>query len=60
MIDFVKENDELAARIAERGYNFVKTHLKMKHISCYWNKLLMKYSKLQKHLIKKREDVILL
>lgn len=60
LLQFAKENDQLVASIAERGYSFIKKHLKMKHILCYWKTLLLKYSKLLVYDVKKHEDVKLL
>ncbi|XP_020606070.1 protein O-glucosyltransferase 1-like [Orbicella faveolata] len=32
--------------VAERGYQFIKDHLRMQDIRCYWKKLLKNYAKL--------------
>jgi len=58
MIQFANENDEIAYRIAERGFHFIKTNLKMRHITCYWKRLLERYSELIKYKVKERDDVI--
>ncbi|XP_072918311.1 protein O-glucosyltransferase 1 [Hemitrygon akajei] len=46
LLQFVKENDQIAQDIAERGRRFIQDHLKMKDVSCYWKQLLVEYSKL--------------
>ncbi|XP_058944033.2 protein O-glucosyltransferase 1 [Pocillopora verrucosa] len=46
LIEFAKENDEVAKGMAERGYQFIKDHLRMKDVKCYWKKLLKNYAKL--------------
>lgn len=40
------ENDNLAMAIAERGYEFIRDHLRMKDVLCYWRKLLQSYAEL--------------
>lgn len=46
LIEFAKENDDVAASIAARGHHFVRERLKMTDITCYWKYLLSQYSKL--------------
>ncbi|XP_072100494.1 protein O-glucosyltransferase 1 isoform X2 [Mobula birostris] len=46
LLQFAKENDQIARDIAERGCRFIQDHLKMKDVSCYWKQLLVEYSKL--------------
>jgi protein glucosyltransferase len=36
----------MAREIAERGHDLIFNHLKMKDVSCYWEKLLKSYAKL--------------
>lgn len=49
LIEFFKNRDDLAQAIAERGYEQIWNHLRMKDIKCYWRKLLRRYSKLIKY-----------
>ncbi|ESN93559.1 hypothetical protein HELRODRAFT_103469 [Helobdella robusta] len=44
LILFAKENDDLVKEIADRGYRFIKNHLRMQDVSCYWKKLLLRYA----------------
>ncbi|KAK3915377.1 O-glucosyltransferase rumi-like protein [Frankliniella fusca] len=46
LLTFVKNNDDIARKIAEEGYTFIWNHLQMKDVTCYWRKLLRRYSKL--------------
>uniref|UniRef100_A0A1B6DS49 Glycosyl transferase CAP10 domain-containing protein n=2 Tax=Clastoptera arizonana TaxID=38151 RepID=A0A1B6DS49_9HEMI len=46
LLEFIKEHDDLAKEIAERGREFIWDHLRMKDITCYWRALLRRYSKL--------------
>lgn len=32
--------------LLDRGYNFIKDHLRMQDVRCYWKRLLKKYAKL--------------
>lgn len=48
LIEFVKDNDAVAKKIADNGFKFIWNHLRMKDINCYWKKLLQKYAKLLK------------
>lgn len=53
ILQFARENDVLMQKIANRGYNFILNHLKMRDISCYWKKLLQKYTDLLQYEVKK-------
>ncbi|XP_044298410.1 protein O-glucosyltransferase 1 isoform X2 [Varanus komodoensis] len=44
LLAFVRENDDIAQEIAERGRQFIMDHLRMEDISCYWHRLLTEYS----------------
>lgn len=57
LLEFAKENDGVAQAIAERGYNFIKKHLKLEHVTCYWKSLLVKYATLLKYDVRRRDDV---
>ncbi|XP_064606881.1 protein O-glucosyltransferase 1-like [Liolophura sinensis] len=46
LLEFVKENDDIARQIAERGQEFIWNRLRMEDVSCYWEKLLKRYAKL--------------
>jgi protein glucosyltransferase len=46
LIEFAKENDEVAQEIAERGHQFIWDHLRMDDVTCYWQKLLQRYAAL--------------
>ncbi|KAJ8302211.1 hypothetical protein KUTeg_021198 [Tegillarca granosa] len=48
LLQFAKENDKVVKLIAERGRNFIRDHLRMEDVSCYWLKLLKRYAKLLK------------
>ncbi|XP_031559998.1 protein O-glucosyltransferase 1-like [Actinia tenebrosa] len=48
LLEFAIANDNVAQQIAERGYTFIKEHLRMPDIRCYWKRLLKKYAKLLK------------
>ncbi|KAG8232607.1 hypothetical protein J437_LFUL010729 [Ladona fulva] len=49
LIEFAKNNDEIAQKIAQEGYDFIWNHLRMKDIQCYWRSLLKNYAKLIKY-----------
>lgn len=46
LLQFVKDNDDVAQEIAMRGKQFILEHLRMQDVSCYWEKLLTEYSHL--------------
>ncbi|XP_030370727.1 O-glucosyltransferase rumi isoform X2 [Scaptodrosophila lebanonensis] len=46
LILYLRLNDELAEQIAQRGYDFIWNHLKMRDVECYWRQLLLEYAKL--------------
>ncbi|KAI4831503.1 hypothetical protein KUCAC02_001042 [Chaenocephalus aceratus] len=46
LLQFVKENDDIAQEIASRGKEFILEHLRMKDVSCYWERLLTDFSSL--------------
>jgi len=57
LLDFVKENDNIAQEVAERGYLFIKEHLRMADIQSYWLKILKRYSNLMKWAPKMNETL---
>ncbi|XP_065829931.1 protein O-glucosyltransferase 1-like isoform X2 [Oscarella lobularis] len=58
LLEFVKENDDVAKEIAERGFDFVWNHLTVEDILCYWKKLLKKLARLEKWKPVKKDDLI--
>jgi len=60
LLEFVKENDDLAQNIANEGFQFIKNNLRMKDVKCYWKELLMKYSQLLKYPVEDRSDMIVI
>ncbi|XP_045614677.1 O-glucosyltransferase rumi homolog [Procambarus clarkii] len=58
LIEFAKKNDEAVSQIAERGYQFIRNHLRMKDVLCYWKKLLLTYAELLKYKPQKEEGLI--
>uniref|UniRef100_W5MHY0 Protein O-glucosyltransferase 1 n=1 Tax=Lepisosteus oculatus TaxID=7918 RepID=W5MHY0_LEPOC len=49
LLQFVKENDDIAQEIAKRGQLFVLDNLRMEDVTCYWEKLLTEYADLLKY-----------
>ncbi|XP_068714571.1 protein O-glucosyltransferase 1-like [Montipora foliosa] len=56
LIEFAKANDNVVRAIAERGYQFIKDHLRMQDVQCYWKLLLKRYAKLMKWKPKRNLD----
>ncbi|XP_054021862.1 protein O-glucosyltransferase 1 [Dryobates pubescens] len=56
LLQFVKENDDIAQEIAERGRQFITEHLKMEDVSCYWEHLLSEYSQALTYKVKRRKS----
>ncbi|XP_041936970.1 protein O-glucosyltransferase 1 isoform X1 [Alosa sapidissima] len=46
LLQFVKENDNVAEVIAKRGERFILDHLRMADVSCYWENLLSQFAQL--------------
>lgn len=44
VLEFLNDNQLLASRIAKRGFEFIRDHLTMNTIRCYWQNLLTLYS----------------
>lgn len=44
VIEFLHENNQLAERIARRGFELVRDHLTLDSVECYWRHLLRSYS----------------
>ncbi|XP_003383040.2 PREDICTED: protein O-glucosyltransferase 1-like isoform X2 [Amphimedon queenslandica] len=60
MIDFVKDNDDIAKSIAVRGFEFVWNNLRPEDVECYWKRLLIEYSKLLLWTVDKERDYSLI
>ncbi|XP_035429729.2 O-glucosyltransferase rumi homolog [Spodoptera frugiperda] len=60
LINFFKENDELANEIANRGFLHIWDHLTDKDVKCYWRRLLKKYAKLVTYDVVKDNDLKLI
>uniref|UniRef100_A0A1B0CVG1 Putative o-glucosyltransferase rumi n=1 Tax=Lutzomyia longipalpis TaxID=7200 RepID=A0A1B0CVG1_LUTLO len=58
LIEYFKQHDELAQKIAEEGYEHIWHHLRMDDVKCYWEKLLMNYGKLMKDRVVRDEMLI--
>ncbi|XP_035390709.1 protein O-glucosyltransferase 1 [Electrophorus electricus] len=56
LLQFVKENDEVAEAIAIRGQQFIEDHLRMEDVTCYWERLLTDYSKLLQYKPKRKSS----
>ncbi|XP_078732599.1 protein O-glucosyltransferase 1 [Lampetra fluviatilis] len=54
VLEFVKNNDDVAREIAERGQKFILDHLRMEDVSCYWRSLLQRYASLLKYKPERR------
>lgn len=52
LLKLFMDNDNIAKKIANKGFEFIYKHLKMDDIQCYWERLLDKYAKLMKFEIK--------
>lgn len=46
LLNFVRDNPQVAEEIADRGFRAVRDHLRMKDVRCYWRKLLKTYGRL--------------
>ncbi|XP_060090433.1 protein O-glucosyltransferase 1 isoform X1 [Heteronotia binoei] len=60
LLQLVKENDDIAQEIAERGRQFIMNHLQMEDISCYWERLLTGYSKALIYKVKRKSNFSLI
>ncbi|XP_030636725.1 protein O-glucosyltransferase 1 [Chanos chanos] len=56
LLQFVKENDDIAESIAQRGQRFIQDHLRMEDVSCYWERLLTDFSLLLKYKPKRKSN----
>ena len=46
LIEFARDNPDIAEKIAEAGADFIDKHLRMEDVLCYWRKLLESYTNL--------------
>lgn len=46
LIEFFKEHDDVAKKIADKGFQHVWDNLTIKDVKCYWRNLLTKYAEL--------------
>ena len=46
LIEFAQEHPDISKKIADAGASFIKAHLTMRDVGCYWRDLLKEYSKL--------------
>lgn len=56
LLIFARENDDVVRKMADRGKDFIVKHLRMFHVSCYWEKLVKDYTKLLKFKPKRNND----
>lgn len=57
LLEFFRENDQVAHDIAERGYRFIRDHLTMEDVTCYWLRLLSDYQKLLKYKVVRNKSL---
>ncbi|XP_020799613.1 O-glucosyltransferase rumi [Drosophila serrata] len=58
LILYLREHDDLAEEIAERGHEFVWLHLRMEDVQCYWRKLLQEYAQLLTYQVQPEPDLV--
>jgi EGF-domain serine glucosyl/xylosyltransferase len=58
LIEFFIEHDDLAQKIADRGYQQIWQHLRMNSVNCYWKKLLKQYAKLLKFKVERDVELV--
>ena len=46
LIEFAVANDNVAKQIAAAGRRFITEHLTMDDVACYWDQLIVEYTKL--------------
>ncbi|XP_043287825.1 O-glucosyltransferase rumi homolog [Venturia canescens] len=46
LLNFARDNDNLVKKIADRGRDFIWNKLRMQDVTCFWRRLLQRYSKL--------------
>ncbi|KAK4301723.1 hypothetical protein Pmani_026154 [Petrolisthes manimaculis] len=58
LLEFCEANDELVSQVAERGYQFIRDHLRMKEVLCYWRRLLRSYADLLQYDVQRNRQLI--
>jgi len=58
MIEFFKNHQDMAEKIANTGADFIENHLRMNDVECYWYKLLREYTKLLKYKIERDSTLV--
>ena len=53
LINFARENDDVAQAIAKNGFDFIRRHLRYKDVKAYWRELLVEYTKLLQWEVKR-------
>ncbi|XP_058042907.1 protein O-glucosyltransferase 1 isoform X1 [Ahaetulla prasina] len=56
LLEFVRENDDIAQKISDRGRQFIMDHLQMEDITCYWEQLLKEYFKALTYKVKRKSN----
>ncbi|XP_020290867.1 O-glucosyltransferase rumi homolog isoform X2 [Pseudomyrmex gracilis] len=56
LIEFAKNNDDLARKIANRGRDFIWKNLRMSDVTYYWKQLLKSYAKILTYKPVLKED----
>ena len=55
-IDYFYRNDEIAAAIADEGFEYINEKLSFENILCYWRKLLLEMSEISKFELKSVDE----
>ncbi|KAH8357250.1 hypothetical protein KR084_012129, partial [Drosophila pseudotakahashii] len=58
LVLYLRDHDDLAEEIAERGHQLVWLHLRMEDVECYWSKLLREYAKLMTYKVHLRQGLL--
>lgn len=58
LIEFFRRHDDLARQIADRGFQHIWDNLELKHVHCYWRRLLRRYAKLLRYDVVRDTDLI--
>ena len=58
LIQFARENPDTAQKIANAGADFIKDHLRMTDVFCYWRKLIKSYTKLLNYKVVKDPKLV--
>eukprot|EP01051_Picozoa_sp_SAG22_P019820 SAG22_NODE_3782_length_1532_cov_1.450105_1_plen_178_part_00 len=60
LIEFARENDDVARQIAENGARFVRANLRYADVKDYWRQLLIEYTKLLGWPVEKHPETSLI